>query len=268
MFWRGRKQAGTAATPSAADHVGRRSRGTARGGPSRSAANCSTAPGTTAAASSRRGSGPTSSSNGPCATRRSRSSCSASSTSFPMLHTPEQVYEYLVEYLGQPGVSLPPGIDLGLKAGGLAKGLLAKTIAGRIRRWPAISSPAPTPPPRLPALRRLWEQGVAFSVDLLGEACVSPEEARGLSAPLPRSARQRLPAAAAGWPPSPLLENDHLGRVPRASVSIKISSLCARTDPIDFEGSLRALEEALRPILAGRGPAATSWSISTWSRRR
>ena len=47
---------------------------------------------------------------------------------FPMLKSPASVHEYLVEYLTQPGVTLPPGMELGLKAGGLAKGLLSGTI--------------------------------------------------------------------------------------------------------------------------------------------
>ncbi len=51
---------------------------------------------------------------------------------FPMLRTPELVHDYLVDYLSQPGVTLPPGMALGLKAGGLAKGMMAKTIAGQI----------------------------------------------------------------------------------------------------------------------------------------
>ena len=53
----------------------------------------------------------------------------------------------------------------------------------------------------------------------------------------------------ANWPPNPLLETDTVGPVPRANVSIKISSLSARTDAIDFDGSLGALSEALGPIL-------------------
>ena len=36
---------------------------------------------------------------------------------FPMLHTPALVHAYLTDYLSQPGVTLPPGMDIGLKAG-------------------------------------------------------------------------------------------------------------------------------------------------------
>src|SRR5205809_8133952 len=48
---------------------------------------------------------------------------------FPMLKTSEQVHDHLVDYLSQPGVKLPPGLSLGLKAGGLMKGALAGTMS-------------------------------------------------------------------------------------------------------------------------------------------
>lgn len=58
-----------------------------------------------------------------------------------------------------------------------------------------------------------------------------------------------LPEHTAKWPANERLENDHLGAVPRTNVSIKISSLFARTDPVDLEGSLEGLMAALRPVL-------------------
>jgi RHH-type proline utilization regulon transcriptional repressor/proline dehydrogenase/delta 1-pyrroline-5-carboxylate dehydrogenase len=167
---------------------------------------------------------------------------------FPMLRTAEQVYEYLVEYLGQPGLALPTEVALGLKAGGLAKGIMAKTIAGRITAMAGRFIAGPDPAAALPVLERLWERGVAASVDLLGEACLSREEAWAYQHRY-LNLLDTLTAAAARWPPRPSLESDHLGRVPRASISIKITSLAARADPIDPQGALRALEEGLRPIL-------------------
>ena len=100
----------------------------------------------------------------------------------------------------------------------------------------------------LPVLEKLWKNGVGFSVDLLGEACLSHAEARAYQERY-LDLVQNLPAAAAKWPANAQLEADHVGPVPRANVSIKISSLSARTDAIDFQGSLAALREALGPIL-------------------
>jgi RHH-type transcriptional regulator, proline utilization regulon repressor / proline dehydrogenase / delta 1-pyrroline-5-carboxylate dehydrogenase len=167
---------------------------------------------------------------------------------FPMLRTPAMVHDYLTDYLSQPGVTLPPGMDLGLKAGGLAKGLMAKFISGRITSMAGNFIAGADAAGALPYLKKLWDEGVAFSVDLLGEACVSDEEVAAYQRRY-LDLIETLPAATAAWKPNPLLETDHLGPIPRTNVSIKISSLCARTDPIDFEGSLRALGDSLRPIL-------------------
>jgi RHH-type proline utilization regulon transcriptional repressor/proline dehydrogenase/delta 1-pyrroline-5-carboxylate dehydrogenase len=167
---------------------------------------------------------------------------------FPMLNTPEMVHDYLVDYLSQPEVSLPPGMELGLKAGGLAKGLLAKTIAGRIAAMASNFIAGVDAADALPALQTTWQRGVAFSVDLLGEACVSHAEARAYQERY-LDLIGTLPGMVAQWPANPQLESDHLGPIPRTNVSIKISSLCARIDPMDFKGSLAALTEALKPIL-------------------
>lgn len=167
---------------------------------------------------------------------------------FPMLDTPGKIHDYLVNYLSQPGVTLPPVISLGLRASRLAKGLTAKTIAGWITAMAGNFIAGTDAALAVPKPKKLWDAGSAFSVDLLGEACVSDEEARVY--------RQRyldlietLPEQTRDWEANPKLESDHLGPVRRANVSIKISSLCSRTDPIDFDGSIGRLGDALRPIL-------------------
>jgi RHH-type proline utilization regulon transcriptional repressor/proline dehydrogenase/delta 1-pyrroline-5-carboxylate dehydrogenase len=167
---------------------------------------------------------------------------------FPMLRTSALVHDYLTDYLSQPGVTLPPGMDLGLKMGGLAKGIEAKFISNRITAMASNFMAGTDAASALAYLQKLWSEGVAFSVDLLGEACVSTEEVAAYQRRY-LDLIETLPAAVAKWPANPRLETDYLGPIPRTNVSIKISSLCARTDPIDFQGSLDALIESLRPIL-------------------
>ncbi len=167
---------------------------------------------------------------------------------FPMLKTPESVHEHLVDYLTQPGVKLPPGLDLGLKAGGLAKGIMTKTVSHQISGMAAKFIAGTNAHGALPQLRKLWDAGLGFSVDLLGEACVSDEEAAAYQQKY-LDLIQNLPLEVSKWPANPRMEQDHLGSIPRVNVSIKISSLHARTDPIDHEGSIHGLMTALRPIL-------------------
>ncbi|CAG0949816.1 RHH-type transcriptional regulator, proline utilization regulon repressor / proline dehydrogenase / delta 1-pyrroline-5-carboxylate dehydrogenase [Phycisphaerales bacterium] len=167
---------------------------------------------------------------------------------FPMLKTPEDVYDHLTDYLSQPGVTVPGMIDAALKAGKLAKGLAAgqigKQITGMASKFIAGTDAASA----LPGLKQLWDDGISFSVDLLGEVCVSDEEA-DLYQRKYLDLVQNLPAAVSAWNANPRLETDHVGPIPRTNVSIKVSALTARFDPIDFDGSINDAMRRIVPIL-------------------
>lgn len=167
---------------------------------------------------------------------------------FPVLTTPEMVHEHLIDYLDQDHVTMPAGMDLGLKAGSLAKGLMTKTISGQIEGMGKKFIAGTDAKSALPGLKKLWENGIAFSVDLLGEACVSDDEADGYKAKY-LDLIENLPEDVAGWKQNDRLERDHLGGIPRTNVSIKISSLSAKADPIDTEGAIEDLMTRLVPIL-------------------
>ncbi len=167
---------------------------------------------------------------------------------FPMLKSAEAIHEHLEDYLSQPGVTVPGVISAALKAGRLMKSasaaVISKQITGMASKFIAGTDAASA----LPGLRELWSDRIAFSVDLLGEACVSDAEAdqyRDRYLDLIRN----LPGQVASWPANPRLESDHLGPIPRVNVSIKVSSLSARCDPIDTEGAIRDLLTRLEPIL-------------------
>ncbi|MDQ7014521.1 MAG: proline dehydrogenase family protein [Planctomycetota bacterium] len=167
---------------------------------------------------------------------------------FPMLRTSEAVHDHLVDYLTQPDVRLPPGMEIGLKAGGMAKGLMTSTITSQIKGMASKFIAGTDAESALPGLEDLWKEGIAFSVDLLGEACVSDAEAdeyRDKYLDLVTN----LPSKVSAWKAQPRLESDHLGAIPRTNVSIKISSLSAKCDPIDTEGAIRDLMTRIVPIL-------------------
>ena len=177
---------------------------------------------------------------------------------FPMLPDSDSVHRHLTEYLSEPPApgmkkpELPPGMGLGLKAGGLMKGTLSKTMAGQITAMAERFIAGTDAASAIPLLRQRWNDGVAFSVDLLGEACLSEVEAaayRARYADLINNLAEEVKA----WPSNPLLESDHLGPIPRANVSIKVSSLVAKFDPLDFDGSVERCYESLAPLLKAAG---------------
>ena len=55
----------------------------------------------------------------------------------PSLRTPDQIYQHLHEYLTQSGVQVPAFLKLGLTAGGLLKGTLARTVVSQIESMAA-----------------------------------------------------------------------------------------------------------------------------------
>ncbi|MCA9278561.1 MAG: bifunctional proline dehydrogenase/L-glutamate gamma-semialdehyde dehydrogenase [Phycisphaeraceae bacterium] len=167
---------------------------------------------------------------------------------FPVLRTPEMIYDHLDDYMNQPGVNVPGFIELALKAGGLAKGMAAKTIAGQIESMAGKFIAGEDAKSALGGLAKIWKDGIAFSVDLLGEACVSDAEADMYQQKY-LDLVANLPDEVASWKANSTLEQDHLGGIPRTNVSVKISSLSAKCNPIDTEGSIRDIMSRLVPIL-------------------
>ncbi|MEX2213038.1 MAG: proline dehydrogenase family protein [Phycisphaeraceae bacterium] len=167
---------------------------------------------------------------------------------FPMLRTSKIIYTHLMEYLTQPGVKSPRGLGLALTAGGLLKGVTADIVSRQIKAMARRFIAGEDAASAMPALRKLWVNGAAFSIDLLGEACVSKPEADAYAQRY-LDLIENLPAQTKSWPYNARLETDHLGPIPRTNVSIKITSLDPHPSPIDFDRTLDRLTEALTPIL-------------------
>ncbi|MDQ3675761.1 MAG: proline dehydrogenase family protein [Actinomycetota bacterium] len=80
------------------------------------------------------------------------------------------------------------------------------------------------PAAALPTLRKLWRDGIAASVDLLGEATVTATEADRYAARC-AEALDTLAAAYERLDEQPALERDSLGPIARANLSVKVSAL-------------------------------------------
>jgi RHH-type proline utilization regulon transcriptional repressor/proline dehydrogenase/delta 1-pyrroline-5-carboxylate dehydrogenase len=117
---------------------------------------------------------------------------------------------------------------------------------------------------RCPGSRSSGTSGIAFSVDLLGEACVSDEEADAYLAKY-LDLVPTCPMRSLAGRPTRRLETDHLGADPaHERVDQDLLALSAEFDPIDHEGAIADADEALVPILEAARDRACS-STSTWS---
>jgi proline dehydrogenase len=105
-----------------------------------------------------------------------------------------------------------------------------------------------TPAQALGVLRRLWDRGVASSVDLLGEATVTEAEADHYAARCAAALGELAPASRT-WPSRPILELDGSGPLARANVCVKISALTPLLRADAPEIGRRDAAGRLRPLL-------------------
>jgi RHH-type transcriptional regulator, proline utilization regulon repressor / proline dehydrogenase / delta 1-pyrroline-5-carboxylate dehydrogenase len=177
----------------------------------------------------------------------------------PVLAEDREVVAHLREYFG--GQPVPFGrlvqTALGLhRAGRLGDRLVAAVLRRSIRRLARRFIAGETAEEAIAAALAARRAGQAFTLDLLGEACVSEEEAVDYQGRYLMLV-ERLGRVASTWPSAPRLD-EAAGRVlPRINISVKVSALDPFFDPIDSDGSARAVKARLRPILdAARAHAA------------
>lgn len=97
-------------------------------------------------------------------------------------------------------------------------------------------------------LHRLWRQGSAFTVDLLGEKTVTAAEADRYAARVEELLLTLLDSTES-WAPDDVLEFDDQGRLPRVNVSIKPTALASLYSPLTRDDGLQQAKERLRPLL-------------------
>lgn len=165
----------------------------------------------------------------------------------PVLKTSEQVVAHLNEYFNRPGQNPPTVLKAALTAAKVAGGLAAKTIRGQVNEMAERFIVGATGKEALARLAALRKEKVAFTVDLLGEATVSEEEAQTYQARY-LEILDSLVGEAAKWPKIDQIDVSPDGDVARVNVSVKITALFSQIDPIDWDGSIRATKDRLRPI--------------------
>lgn len=169
----------------------------------------------------------------------------------PYLKQPAEVARHLREYLNEAKSELPWWVRLGTKfipnSGLLGKGLAFASQKGAeqmARKFIAGSNVQEA----VEAVRAMRTRRLAFTIDLLGEATITEVEADHVQ-------KQYLDLLAGltrevnAWPEEPTIDRDDRGPIPRVNVSVKLSALFSQFDPIDPEGTSRAVCKRLRPIL-------------------
>jgi len=93
----------------------------------------------------------------------------------------------------------------------------------------------------------LRKKNMTVTVDILGEAVLSEKESEyyhGLYMDLITGLSQE----SVKWEDIDQIDNSSYGKLPKANVSVKLSSLYSQADALDFKNSVEKLKERLRPI--------------------
>ncbi len=167
----------------------------------------------------------------------------------PGCRSAEDLATHLVGFLSEVEHRAAP-LDLAMRMGNTKAGraTLGTAVAAGVRHVAHRFILAESPAGANRALRGLWEQGIATSVDLLGEATVSAAEAERYATRC-AEALDALHAVYDGVTAKPELEEDALGPVPRANLSVKVSGLTPLLRPEAPEVGIEDAAARLRPLL-------------------
>lgn len=167
----------------------------------------------------------------------------------PVLKSRQQIVQHLKDYLIRPGRDLPTVLSLALKAasGGLTGMVAVEVIKRNVEKMAENFILGRNAAEAIPELRKLHGQGIGFTADLLGEATLTEEEGRTYLDRY-RDLIGNLADETARWKPDPILGQSHQGPIPLANVSIKLSALDPRLDPVDTAGCVARLKDKLLPL--------------------
>jgi len=163
----------------------------------------------------------------------------------PSLESSAEIGRHLEEYFARVDHALGGLAFLAqaLHAGTLVAPVVRRNVVKLARRFIAEESG----PHLLKVLAELRQEPAGFTLDVVGEATVSDAEAAAMERRYLGLLR-RLAAASERWPVCPQIDESPHGKIPRVHLSIKLSSLCARFDPLDPD-SEAVVAERLRALL-------------------
>ena len=167
----------------------------------------------------------------------------------PACRSLDDLARHLSEYLDEVG-DRPAPLAAAVRVAHSRAGrrALGAAAAGGVKHMAHRFIVGESPRAALPVLRSLWDDGIASSVDLLGEATVTAGEADRYAARC-AEALDTLAEETAGWPARPELEADSAGALPRVNLSVKVSALTPLLRPDSPEIGRDDAAERTRPLL-------------------
>ncbi|PIS09833.1 MAG: L-glutamate gamma-semialdehyde dehydrogenase [Bdellovibrio sp. CG10_big_fil_rev_8_21_14_0_10_47_8] len=166
----------------------------------------------------------------------------------PALNSSQEVARHLKEYFTQSGEELPSVFNVGLGLGSLAPSLMAGAIRKNVTQMAKMFITGANPDEALPVLKKARKNKICFTVDILGEATLSEQEAQEYNSKYMELINW-LAKDASHWDNIPQIDQDHEGAIPKVNVSVKLTALYSQINDKAWDETKNVLKERLRPIL-------------------
>ena len=163
----------------------------------------------------------------------------------PSLESSREIGRHLEEYFARVDHALGGLVVLAqaLHAGTLVAPVVRRNVVKLARRFIAEESGDHL----ISVVENLRNEPAAFTLDVVGEATVSDLEATAMQQRYLDLLR-RLVKTGESWPRVAQIDDSPRGKIPRVNLSVKLSSLCARFDPLD-PNTEATVGERLRELL-------------------
>jgi len=169
----------------------------------------------------------------------------------PACRSLDDLARHLIGYLEEVEDQPPPlAAAMRVSGSGAGRRALGAAATAGVRHMAHRFIVGESPRAALRAIEGQWRDGIGTSLDLLGEATVTRDEADRYAARCDEAFRT-LAGAAESWPERPLLERDSSGPIARVNVSVKVTALTPLIRPEAPEVGRDDAATRLRPLLRG-----------------
>jgi RHH-type transcriptional regulator, proline utilization regulon repressor / proline dehydrogenase / delta 1-pyrroline-5-carboxylate dehydrogenase len=175
----------------------------------------------------------------------------------PSLESSSEIGRHLEEYFSRVDHALGGLAVLAqaLHAGTLVAPVVRRNVINLARRFIAEETSGHL----VAVLEALRKEPAAFTLDIVGEATVSDLEAQAMQQRYLDLLR-RLTKVSGAWQPCAQIDEALSGRIPRVNLSVKLSALCARFDPLDPNTEV-SVGERLRELFREAGSLGAAITV-------
>lgn len=165
----------------------------------------------------------------------------------PSLNSTNEITRHIKEYFtDDKNTELPSIFNMGVGVGSLAPSLMTKAIKKNIEQMAKMFITGENTEQAMPVLIKKRKQKIAFTLDLLGEATLSEQEAYEYQQ---RYIQLITELSDQNWEAQTQLDSDDLTSIPVVNISVKLTSLYSQINLKAWEETKQTLKSRLRPIL-------------------